>query len=91
MVSDKEVVPQVLEHPGTRPTEKGHGTVDERILAHRAHPSPTSQEHKYTEKRTCFYCLEGWVFLGSLDHDGEEIAEAIRCRRCDGMGRIKST
>jgi hypothetical protein len=32
----------------------------------------------------------GWAFLGSLDHDGEEIVEAIRCRKCGGMGRIKS-
>jgi hypothetical protein len=22
------------------------------------------------------------VFLGSIGHDGEEIVEAIRCRRC---------
>ena len=85
------MAPRERQLPETRPTEKGWLAVDERILAHRAHPSPTSQEHKYTEKRTCFYCLEGWVFLGSLDHDGEEIAEAIRCRRCDGMGRTKST
>ena len=62
--------------------------MDERILAHRAHPSPTDQEHQGSEKRNCFYCLEGWVFLGSLDHDGEEIVEAIRCRRCGGTSRI---
>ena len=36
------------------------------------------------QERTCFYCLSGWVFLGSLDHDGEEVVEAIRCRRCGG-------
>jgi hypothetical protein len=36
------------------------------------------------ERRSCFYCLSGWVFLGSLDHDGEEVIEAIRCRRCKG-------
>jgi hypothetical protein len=29
------------------------------------------------------------VFLGSLDHDGEEIVEAIRCKRCDGTGVLK--
>jgi hypothetical protein len=40
--------------------------VDERILAHRAHPSPTDQEHQGTEEPNCFYCLEGRVFLGSL-------------------------
>jgi hypothetical protein len=40
------------------------------------------------EECHCFYCLEGWVFLGSLDHDGEEVYEAICCRRCGGTGRI---
>jgi hypothetical protein len=64
-------------------------TVDERILAQGAQPSPTDQEHESREDRNCFYCLEGWVFLGSLDHDGEEIVEAIRCRRCDGTGVLK--
>ncbi len=85
------MAPQVLAHPGTRPTEKGWLAVDERILAHRAHPSPTDQEHRGSEERTCFYCLEGWVFLGSLDYDGEEIVEAIRCRKCDSAGRTKGS
>ena len=73
--------------PGTRPTER-KPTVDERILAQRAHPSPTDQEHEGSEERNCFYCLSGWVFLGSLDHDGEEVFDAIRCRKCGGTGRI---
>jgi hypothetical protein len=61
--------------------------VDERILAQRAHHSPTEQEHEGSqERRSCFYCLEGWVFLGSLDYDGEEVFDAIRCRRCYGTG-----
>jgi hypothetical protein len=86
------MAPRVLEHPGTRPTEKGWLAVDERILAHRAHPSPTNQEHQGSEEhKSCFYCLEGRVFLGSLDHDGEEIVEIVRCRRCGGVGRIKSS
>jgi hypothetical protein len=63
--------------------------VDERILAHRAHPSSTDHEYQGTDERDCFYCLEGWVFLGSRDHDGEEMVEVIRCRRCGGKGRIK--
>jgi len=25
-------------------------------------------------------------FLGSLDHDGEEVFDAVRCRRCAGTG-----
>ncbi len=62
--------------------------MDERLLAQRTQYSPTSQEHEGSEERNCFYCLSGWVFLGSLDHDGEEIVEAIRCRRCKGTSQI---
>ncbi len=62
--------------------------MDERILARRAQHSPTDQEQEGSEeRRSCFYCLSGWVFLGSLDHDGGEIVEAIRCRRCNATGR----
>jgi hypothetical protein len=39
-------------------------------------------------EREFFYCLSGWVFLGSLDHDGGEVFDALRCRRCGGTGRI---
>ncbi len=63
--------------------------MDESILAQRAQPSPTDREHEGSrEERNWVYCLEGWVFLGSLDHDGEEVYEAIRCRRCKGTARI---
>ena len=62
--------------------------MDEGILAQRAQHSPTDQEHEGSEERDCVYCLSGWVFLGSLDHDGEEVVEALRCRRCGGTGRI---
>ena len=64
--------------------------LDERILAQRGQHSPADYEKPECseEHRSCFYCLEGWVFLGSLDHDGEEIVEAIRCRRCGGTGII---
>jgi hypothetical protein len=30
------------------------------------------------------------VFLGSIDHDGEEVFDAIRCRRCGGTGLMRS-
>ena len=62
--------------------------MDERILAQRAQPSPTDQEHEGYEERNCFYCLEGWVFLGSVGHDGKEVVKAIRCRRCGSTGRM---
>jgi hypothetical protein len=58
-------------------------TVDKKSLAHTGSGS-TVPEHE--ERRNCFYCLEGWVFLGSLDHDGEEIIETVRSRRCKGTG-----
>jgi hypothetical protein len=43
------------------------------------------------EERDCFYCLGGFVFLGSLDHDGEEVYDAIRCRRCNGTGTLAAS
>jgi hypothetical protein len=52
-----------------------------------------ASEGNYTHagqgERDCSFCLEGWVFLVSIDHDGGEVFEAIRCRRCGGTGRIK--
>jgi len=62
--------------------------VDERILAQRAQRSPTDQEPRGREERNYFYCLEGWVFLGSIGNDGEEVVEAIRWWRCKGTARI---
>ena len=47
------------------------------------------EDDTQAKERECFYCLSGWVFLGSLGHDGEEVYDAIRCRRCDGRGRIR--
>jgi hypothetical protein len=80
------MAPRERQLPGAWPTER-KPAVDERILAQRAQHSPIDQEHQGSEERNCFYCLSGWVFLGSLNHDGEEIVEAIRCRRCKGTGR----
>jgi hypothetical protein len=83
------MAPQVLEHPGTvAHSHQRRNAVDERILAQRAQHSSLDREHKGREERNCFYCLSGWVFLGSIGHDGEEVVEAIRCRRCSGTGRI---
>ena len=63
--------------------------MDERILAQRAQHSPTDQEHEDSkERRSCFYCLSGWVFLSSLDHDGEEVFDAIRCGKCGGTDSL---
>jgi hypothetical protein len=62
--------------------------VDDDILACSGHTVREEQDHESSEERNCFYCLEGWVFLGSIGHDGEEVVEAVRCRRCKGSGWI---
>ena len=46
--------------------------MDEKSLAQGERTVRVDQEG--SEQRDCFYCLWGWVFLGSLNHDGEEIA-----------------
>jgi hypothetical protein len=48
-VSAKETAPQVLEHPGTRPTDTKGRTVDERILVHPR--TPTEEELAKLEER----------------------------------------
>ena len=55
-----------------------------------SHVPCDDQAHEAGEepRRSCFYCLEGWVFLGSIGPDGEELVEAVRCRRCGGTGRL---
>ena len=64
--------------------------MDNDILACTECTVPANQDHEFSEepKRSCFYCLEGWVFLGSIGNDGEEVVESIRCRRCKGTGRL---
>ena len=55
-----------------------------------AHEPRDEGSHEGSEElgRSCFYCLEGWVFLGSIGPDGEEVYEALRCRRCGGAGKL---
>jgi hypothetical protein len=64
--------------------------VDKDILARGGRRVRANHAHEGSDepKRSCFYCLSGWVFLGSIGHDGEEVYEAIRCRRCKGTGRM---
>ena len=83
------MAPRERQFPGTvAHSHQRRNAVDNYILAQRAQHSSTDQEHEGYEERNCFYCLEGWVFLGSIGHDGEEVYEAIRCRRCKGTARL---
>jgi hypothetical protein len=90
----QETASRMRQHPEAWPTEERVSTVDEiRISPLREGFYAAVSEGNYThaEQRECdcSFCLEGWVFLGSIDHDGWEVFEAIRCRRCGGPGRIE--
>lgn len=43
------------------------------IASARGAHRPCSSDPKQ-ERSSCFYCLEGWIFLDCLHHDGEEIS-----------------
>ncbi len=75
--SDKEVAPQEVELPGTRPTDKGDTVDTKNSTAPAPHPS--------TDERPCI-CYDGLVFIGRLEltEEGEEVevVEPVPCRRC---------
>ena len=49
---------------------------------------PEYIDERLRGERECFYCLDGHVFIGSITNDGEEVFDAIRCRKCGGTGVI---
>jgi len=84
----------VMAHPEAWPTEERDSTVDETRISPDGegfHAAANGANHTRVEQaeHDCSFCLEGWVFLGSIDHDGGEVFEAIRCRRCGGTGRTE--
>jgi hypothetical protein len=77
--------------PGPGPQRKDATVDTSDSSAHDAHGPRDDHDQAHEgceEQRRCFYCLEGWVFLGSIGPDGEELYEALRCRRCGGTGRL---
>ena len=80
------MAPQVLEHPGARPTERMKTVDTAESSAPHAHPSTdehddTVETHYACLERPCA-CLEGRVFVGYIDEDGEEREASYACRRC---------
>jgi hypothetical protein len=45
------------------------------------HAHPSTEDHDDTVEAH-YACLNGWVFVGYIDEDGEEGDAAYRCRRC---------
>ena len=92
--TDKGTASLVMAHPEAWPTEERVSTVDEIRVSPAgesiyAASSQANHNHVEREEHDCYFCLSGWVFLGSIDHDGWEVFEAIRCRRCGGTGRVE--
>jgi len=88
--SDKEVAPQVLEHPGARTTRR-HLMAIEKSSAPHAHPSAEDHDDTLEAHYACLErphaCNDGWVTIGQLMVDpetGEEVEEfaLYLCRRC---------
>ena len=75
---DKKTASRMRQHPEAWPTEERVSTVDEiRISPHGkgfyAAASGANHTHVEQAERDCSFCLEGRVFLGSIDHDGWEV------------------
>ena len=51
----------------------------------RDHDDDTVDAHYACLERPCA-CLEGSVFVGYMDEDGEEREVSYRCRRCNPRG-----
>jgi hypothetical protein len=90
--SDKEVAPQVLEHPGARTTRR-HLMATEKSSVPHAHPSTDDHDdtveahYASLERIRPHACSEGLVFLTYTVFDeavGDEVEriEAVPCRRC---------
>jgi hypothetical protein len=77
-----------MAHPEARPTEERVSAVDEIRISPAGegfYAAASEADHAHAEKAEL-----GCSFLGSsIDHDGWEVFEAIRCRRCGGTGRIE--
>jgi len=62
-----------------------------------AHPSTEEPPHEHQDDIEAHYsglerlrphaCIDGWVFVGYVDEDGEEREASYACRRCAGGSR----
>jgi hypothetical protein len=62
--------------------------VNEKSLAQGECTVRVDQNQEHEQERNYSFRLWGWIFLGSLSRDAEEIVESIRCPRRGGTGRI---
>ncbi len=77
------MAPAVLAHPGARTTRRHLMAIEKSSAPHAYPPTEdhdTVEAHYACLERPCA-CLEGWVFVGYIDEDGEVREAAYRCRR----------
>jgi len=86
-VSDKEMAPAVLAHPGARTTRRP-------LMATQKSNAPcartSTEDHDDTvdahysalERMRPHACMGGWVFVGYIDEHSEEREASYRCCRC---------
>jgi hypothetical protein len=84
------MAPQVLEHPGARPTRRSLMDTTESSAPH-AHPSTEEQDDTVEAHYACLErphaCIDGWIFVGYIDEYGEEREASYACRRCAASAR----
>ena len=79
------MAPQVVAHLGARTTRRHLMDTKESSAPH-AHPSTEDHDDTVEAHYACLEspcaCIEGWVFVGYIDENGEEREASYRCRRC---------
>ena len=87
MLSDKEMAPAVLAHPGAR-TTRGHLMATQKSNAPCGGTSTEDHDDTLEAHYSCLErlrpcaCIDGWVFVGYVDQHGEEIEASYPCSRC---------
>jgi len=81
------MAPQVVTHPGARPTGRSPMDTTESSAPHahlstENHDDTVEAHYASLERLRPHACMGGWVFVGYIDEYGEEREASYRCRRC---------
>ena len=97
------MAPQVLEHPGTRPTanREREVTVDTKSISPagdgfyaaakycpNAHDETVETHYAALERADCPFCFRGYVTI-TVEEDGEEYNEAVPCKPCEQATAVR--
>ena len=74
------MAPREAHLPGTWPKGK-EVPMDTNRVSQSHHDDDTVEAHYASLERPCA-CIDGWIFVGYIDEDGEEREASYRCRRC---------